>query len=110
LSTTEYWSGKALEEVTENEYRGLMTSHIMANTTMDLKNCSIEDELNQVKFENWCQLYFEPQIQCVSWIWLWWFDFKLEPIFDTAQLPQKMKLTSKVVKIDPKIIVSLPTI
>jgi hypothetical protein len=26
------------------------------------------------------------------------------------QLPQKMKLKSKVVKIDPKIIVSLPTI
>ncbi len=32
-------------------------------------------------------------------------QFLIEP-----QLPQKMKLTSKVVKIDPKIIVSLPTI
>ncbi len=40
-----------------------------------------------------------------------WFDFKLEPIFDTApQLPPRVKLTSKVVKVDSKIIVSIPKI
>ncbi len=31
--------------------------------------------------------------------------FKLEPVFDTAQLPQKIKLASKVVKTDSKIII-----
>jgi hypothetical protein len=38
-----------MDEISENEYRGLMTSHVMANTTTELKNCSIEDELNQVR-------------------------------------------------------------
>jgi hypothetical protein len=40
----------------------------------------------------------------------WWFDFKLEQIFDKPQLTQKIKLASKVAKVDSKIIISLPKI
>ena len=36
-----------------------------------------------------------------------WSSFRLEPIFDTATVAQKMMLTSKVVKIGSKIIISL---
>jgi hypothetical protein len=49
LSSTDFWSGRSMDEISENEYRGLMTSHVMANTTTELKNCSIEAELNQVR-------------------------------------------------------------
>jgi hypothetical protein len=34
----------------------------------------------------------------------WWFDFKIEPFFSTDQL----MLAIEVVKIDSKIIISLP--
>jgi hypothetical protein len=37
------------------------------------------------------------------------FDFKVEPIFATAQQPQKIKLASKVAQIDSKIIIVLIT-
>ena len=36
-----------------------------------------------------------------------WFGFRLQTIFNTAQLPYKMMLASKVVKIDSKIIILL---
>jgi len=36
-------------DVTESEYLGLMNSHIIGiNNTLGLKNCSLEDELDQV--------------------------------------------------------------
>ncbi len=35
-------------------------------------------------------------------------DFKIEPIFTTVERPLKMTLAIKVVKIDSKIIISLP--
>jgi hypothetical protein len=38
-----------LEDISDNEYRGLMTSHVMVNeSSLDLKNCSLQDELDQV--------------------------------------------------------------
>jgi len=51
-------------------------------------------------------------IQIVSQIWAsyisrWWFGFRLESIFSTAQLPPEMMLGLKELKIDPKISNSL---
>ena len=53
---TDLWPGKEISDITEEEYTGLMNSHVlnMNKTLMDsftgtnaLKNCSLEQELNQ---------------------------------------------------------------
>ncbi len=38
---------------------------------------------------------------------LWWFDFRLEPIYITAPAASNMMFGLKVIKIDSKIIISL---
>jgi hypothetical protein len=45
LSTTSVWAGKAVENVTESEYFDFLSS---GETIADLKNCSLDRELNQV--------------------------------------------------------------
>ena len=42
-----------------------------------------------------------------SLTWLWWFGFRLKPIFDLPPLPQKIALASKVVQSALKIIILL---
>jgi hypothetical protein len=45
LSTTSVWAGKAVENVSESEYFDFLSS---GETIADLKNCSLDRELNQV--------------------------------------------------------------
>lgn len=47
LANSDFWPGRNATDISETEYRGLMTSHVSLNETMALKNCSLEDELNQ---------------------------------------------------------------
>jgi len=52
------------------------------------------------------------RVQIVSQIWtswtrIWWFGFRLKPIFNTAPLSSKKTLALKVVKNNSKIIISL---
>ena len=57
LSSTDFWSGKSIDDISESEYLGLMTSHVVMTSHamnnisgLELRNCSIQDELDQVKF------------------------------------------------------------
>ena len=53
MEHTDVWSGRNASTITEDEYSGLMTSHVLNETTLNvtlghnLKNCSIADELDQ---------------------------------------------------------------
>ena len=53
LEHTSTWSGRNATSITEEEYSGLMVSHVLSETTIDqvfhneLKNCSLADELDQ---------------------------------------------------------------
>ena len=52
---TDVWHGKVVEDITVEEYTGLMTSHVMNDTLINqvftgenaLKNCSLEEYLNE---------------------------------------------------------------
>jgi hypothetical protein len=46
MSTTSIWAGKAIENITESEYFEVIYSGV---TLPDVKNCSLEQELNQVR-------------------------------------------------------------
>jgi hypothetical protein len=37
LSSTDFWSGQSVDDITENEYRGLMTSHVLM-TSHEMNN------------------------------------------------------------------------
>ena len=47
LSLNEYWVGKSVEDITVEEYTGLMNSDVFeSNFTEQLKNCSMEKFLD----------------------------------------------------------------
>ena len=46
LSTTNFWPNRTAEDITVEEYTGLINSHVLSNISSQLKNCSLENELN----------------------------------------------------------------
>ena len=49
MESTDIWSGRNATTITEDEYAGLMVSHVLNETAIgnNLKNCSLAAELNQ---------------------------------------------------------------